>query len=405
MSDAAASGRMLPMLVALGLLYVMIMGSSFASLGVVLPHMIPSLGLSWTQAGSGFTVLALAAGLCSVLPGLLIRRLGARLAIGSGVTALVLAYAVLATCHDASGYFAGALLLGVGFALAGAVPALHLLGAAPAPQRPLMFGAYLGCGGVGGATWPGIVEGTIRLFGGWRDYWWFMAALMAVAGSIAIRLIAEPDDEQPAGDASPDSSLRAALRTPQFYAVGCAISATYLVSSTLNAFTMSYLRLHGVGLGIAVLTFSIQSAGHAAFPLLMGGIAGRVGVRALLTLGLLSQALGLVALAGSVSMPALVLFAIGVGGGYGTVMIGTTLAIDAYYGGTNFARIMGANQLFSIVSVVGPALAGWVADATGRFDTSFYGCAVVLLAIAAWSIRLRAPHRAPASVVLATSQA
>ncbi len=385
---------MLRMLAAMGLVYVIIMGSTFSSLGVVLPHMIAALHMNYAQAGSGFTVLALAAGLLSMLPAPLIRRLGGRGAVACGLASLILAYVTLATCRNVAGYFAGALLLGGGFALAGAVPALHLLGVWAERRRSLIFGAYLACGGLGGGLWPSIVEGAIKLFGDWRGYWWFMAALITVVGGIALTTIREQPAEERAQDALAGWTMGEALRTPQFYVVGCGISATYFVSSTVNAFTMSYLHLHGVGLGIAVLTFSIQSAGHAAFPLMMGGIAARIGVRALLVFGLVIQAVGMAVLASGWSVPALVVFAIGVGGGYGTMMIGTTLAIETFYGRAHFARIFGSNQLFSVISVVGPALAGWVADLTGRFDTSFLGCAALLLVAAGASATLRPPAKA-----------
>ena len=39
------SGMTLKMLIAVGMLYLIMMGSTFSSLGVVLPHMIQSLGL------------------------------------------------------------------------------------------------------------------------------------------------------------------------------------------------------------------------------------------------------------------------------------------------------------------------------------------------------------------------
>jgi len=382
------------MLAAMGLLYLIIMGSSFASLGVVLPHMIAALHMDYTQAGSGFTVLALAAGLLSMLPAQLIRRLGGRGAMAAGIAALISSYVVLALSRGVAGYFAGALLLGAGFALAGAVPALHLLGAWVERRRALIFGAYLACGGLGGAIWPSVVEGAIKVFGDWRGYWWFMAALASLVGAITLAAIREQPDADRTADEAEGWTLREALRTPQFFIVGCGIAATYFVSSTINAFTMTYLHLHGVGLGIGVFTFSVQSAGHAAFPLLMGGLAARVGVRALLVFGLVIQAIGMAVLAYGWSVPALVMFAIGVGGGYGTLMVATTLAIETYYGRAHFARIFGSNQLFCVISVVGPALTGWVADATGRFDTSFLGCAALLLAAAGAAATLRPPAKA-----------
>jgi len=350
--------------------------------------------MDFTQAGSGFTVLALAAGLLSMLPAPLIRRLGGRGAMAAGIAALISSYVVLALSRGVAGYFAGALLLGAGFALAGAVPALHLLGAWVERRRALIFGAYLACGGLGGAIWPSVVEGAIKVFGDWRGYWWFMAALASLVGAITLAAIREQPDADRTADEAEGWTLREALRTPQFFIVGCGIAATYFVSSTINAFTMTYLHVHGVGLGIGVFTFSVQSAGHAAFPLLMGGLAARVGVRALLVFGLVIQAIGMAVLAYGWSVPALVMFAIGVGGGYGTLMVATTLAIETYYGRAHFARIFGSNQLFCVISVVGPALTGWVADATGRFDTSFLGCAALLLAAAGAAATLRPPAKA-----------
>jgi OFA family oxalate/formate antiporter-like MFS transporter len=195
-------------------------------------------------------------------------------------------------------------------------------------------------------------------------------------------------------------SLIEALRTPQFYIIGCGIAATYLVATTVNAFTVSHLTMIGVAMTLALITFSIQSACHAAFPLLMGGIAERIGVRTLLVIGLAIQAIGMTALSVGSSPAALFVFAIGVGGGYGTIFLATTLSLQEYFGRRNYAQIFGANQLFTTISVVGPAIAGWVADKTGRFDISFAGCVVMLLAATAAAATLRRPER-PA--VLATT--
>jgi MFS family permease len=195
-------------------------------------------------------------------------------------------------------------------------------------------------------------------------------------------------------DAGADGwSLSEALRTPQFYVIGCCIAATYLVATTVNAFTVSHLTRIGVAMTVAVVTFSIQSACHAAFPLLMGGIAERVGVRALLVFGLAIQAIGMTALAAGSSLPVLVIFAIGVGGGYGTIFLATTVSLQEYFGRRNYAQIFGANQLFTTISVVGPVIAGWVADKTGRFDISFAGCVVMLLGAAIGAATLHRPER------------
>ena len=383
----------LRMLAATGGLYLIMMGSTFSSLGVVLPHMARALGMNWEQAGFGFTLLALAAGLSSLLPSLVIRRWNGRVALALGVLVMMLAYAVLAGCRSIAGYDLGAALLGIGFSLIGVVPGLHVLSGWERRRPALVYGAYLACGGLGGALWPSIVVAAIERLGDWRGYWWFMTVLMGAVGAASLAIIRENPIE-PGLDASDDGwTLGEALRTPQFYAVGCATAATYLIASTVNAFTVSYLSLIGVAQSVAVATFSIQSSCHAFFPLLMGGIAARVGVKALLVGGLAIQAAGMVALAFGSSPVALGFFAIGVGGGYGTIFLATTLALEDCYGRRHFAAVFGANQLFTTISVVGPAAVGWVADRTGRFDLSFIGCALLLLAAASGVATLRRPQR------------
>jgi MFS transporter, OFA family, oxalate/formate antiporter len=372
------------------------MGSTFSSLGVVIPHIIATLHLSFGQAGFGFTLLALAAGTSSMLPSVIIKQWSGRITLLLGVLTMMLAYATLAVSWSAAVYYLGALLLGIGFSLIGAVPALHILGGWEQRKRSLVFGAYLAFGGLGGLLWPSVVELAIAVLGDWRAYWWFMVGLMAVAGTISLLVVRENPNEDvhaESGDGTNGWTLAGALRTPQFYVIGCGIAATYLVATIVNAFTVSHLTMIGVAVTIALVTFSIQSACHAAFPLLMGGIAERVGVRALLVFGLAIQAIGMTALAVGSSLPVLIVFAIGVGGGYGTIFLATTLSLQEYFGRGNYAQIFGANQLFTTISVIGPAIAGWVADATGRFDISFGGCVVMLLAAAIGAATLRPPER------------
>lgn len=390
------SGRVLTLLIALGVLYMIMMGSTFSSLGVVLPHMISSLGMNWGQAGFGFTLLALAAGCSSVLPALLIRRIGGRLTLMLGVIDLMAAYADLAWCRSVLLYDLGALLLGLGFSLIGAVPALHILNGWERRRRGLAFGAYLAFGGLGGALWPFVVQSVIAILGDWRGYWWFMVGLIALAGLVCLAVIQDPpQNERDTGDlpVADGWTLAQALRTWQFYGVGCGIAATYLVASTVNAFTVSYLSLIGISSGVAVTSFAVQSFCHAAFPLLLGGVAERVGVKALLTFGLVIQVVGMLALAIGQPPALLILFAIGVGGGYGTVFLATTLTLQRYFGVTHYAEIFGANQLFTTISVVGPALVGGLADLTGRFDLSFAACALLLALAAAGASVLRPPAR------------
>lgn len=397
MTATATQGRstILPTLAALGLFHALIMGSTFSSLGVVLPFMLGDLGLDWTQAGAGFTWLALAAGFGSAAPAWTVSRLGARRTLLLGCLAMGVAYLGMNLARDGADYQVAAALLGLGFALMGAVPALHILASAKTDRPSLVFGAYLACGGLGGGLWPIIVDQTIAALGGWRPYWLAMIALLAVLTILGVILI--PGDADTAETAETaalnDWTLGEALRTRAFYLAGLGIAVTYLIASTVNAFAFSYLTLVGIEKTAALTAFGIQSAGHAAFPLILGEWGKRVPVERLLAVGLILQAAGMIALANASGPVSLALFALGVGGGYGTVFLGTTLAVRAYFGTRHYGAIFGANQLFTTVSVVGPVIIGLIADRTGRFDASFTGCALLLALTAGGILFMRAPAR------------
>jgi MFS family permease len=133
----------------------------------------------------------------------------------------------------------------------------------------------------------------------------------------------------------------------------------------------------------------------------MGGIAERIGARNLLVFGLAIQVVGMTALAAGKSVPLLMIFAIGVGGGYGTIFLATTYSLQTYFGHRNYAQIFGANQMFTTISVLGPVVIGWVADVTGRFDISWGACAALLAAATVAAATLKTPKPRPVLVPVA----
>ena len=86
------SATTLKMLSAVGVLYLIMMGSTFSSLGVVIPHIIATLRLNFGEAGFGFTLLALAAGTSSMLPSVIIKRWNGRITLLLGVLTMTSEY-------------------------------------------------------------------------------------------------------------------------------------------------------------------------------------------------------------------------------------------------------------------------------------------------------------------------
>jgi len=70
-------------------IYFTISAATFSSLGIVLPYMIKELSWSWSQAGTGFSLLALLVGLASALPAWTIRRFGIAATYGIGGAIMV----------------------------------------------------------------------------------------------------------------------------------------------------------------------------------------------------------------------------------------------------------------------------------------------------------------------------
>src|ERR1700742_2059348 len=140
-------------LAATSAVFFLITATTFSSLGVVLPAMIAELHWSWGAAGTGFSLLGVAAGIPAIIPSSLIRRFGVRTTLVAGSAAMAAAFASLALTHGLPLYFLGCLLMGLGFTLLATVPGTFLLARLFA-QPSFAFGLYFTVGGLGGVAGP-----------------------------------------------------------------------------------------------------------------------------------------------------------------------------------------------------------------------------------------------------------
>src|SRR5271154_3863212 len=77
-------------------IFLLITGATFSSLGIALPFMIKEMSWSWSQAGAGFSLLALTVGLASTVPAWTIRRFGVTATYGIGGGIMAAGFALLA---------------------------------------------------------------------------------------------------------------------------------------------------------------------------------------------------------------------------------------------------------------------------------------------------------------------
>lgn len=380
---------------ALSLLFFHITAATFTSLGVVLPTMVAELHWSWSEAGLGYTLLAVACGLASLAPAVIIRALGARVTLIVGGVVLSGGLYTFAVARTAEAYLIGAALAGVGFALAAVIPGTFVL--ARAFKRPaLPFGLYFTVGGLGGAAGPLLARlGVERA---WRGYWVQTAEVGLILALIAAAAIAPAwsKDTEDAGDEHSNVegfTLREALATPQFWIIAFAYTAYLLCGTTVNYASVEQLTDHGVLPAAAAALLAVENLLNAASRA-AGGLAGeRVAPKHLTLIGLACLALGAAALAVGRGPAAIGLYVLGAGFGYGLAFLASTVLLLTYFGRRRNLELFSLMCLISTAAAAGPWFAGLCKDHFGGFAPALWAFAGVALVAFAAVLSLKPPTR------------
>ncbi len=389
----------LVVLASLSLLYFLVSAGTFSSLGVVLPAMVGELGWNWTEAGLGFTFLGLACGLSSLVPMVLIRRIGVRRTLAVGTALLVIGFAGLAMTHSVAVYLAATLVIGVAFSLTTTVPGTHVL-AATFQRQSLALGTYFTMAALGGVAGPLIYIAVAGRTHDWRLYWWVFVAASVVLGALAAATSAPGADPRSAARTPPeqkgpgemisglaDWTVRRALATPQFYVIVFAYTMYLLINTTAHGLAVAHLTQRGISTAAAARMLSGEALIGAAVSI-GGGLAGeRVSAKTLLVVSLAALVIGMAALAVAHGPAMMLVYAVGVGIGYGLTFLAATVLLLRYFGRGANLELYSLMCLISTVAAIGPASAGWARDVLGSFQGVFLVCAgggLVMLVLAAF---------------------
>jgi OFA family oxalate/formate antiporter-like MFS transporter len=381
-------------------IYFTISAATFSSLGIVLPYMISELSWSWSQAGTGFSLLALLVGLASALPAWTIRRFGIAATYGIGGAIMVVGFGLLALTSGIYSYLVAAAMLGLGFALCAVVPAVYLLNGWMPDNRSAVIGAYFTVGGLGAVAGPLAANGFMAATHSWRLYWWSMAAVMLVLTLLALIFVKSPPvvAAAVAGDAHADAHgnrrdwrFREAIRTPQYWVISLSMTATLLCVLTTSSFAPAHMTALGISTGMAATVLSTNGAVGALSRYLGGALATRVDPKWLLVAGLFGEGIGMAALSVADNHLALGVFAVSEGFGFGMVLLATTVLLVNYFGPSENPEIYGTFNLITTLAMVGPYVGGLIKDIFGGFGGLFQGCAVCMLVIVALAVAMRPP--------------
>jgi len=393
---AECGGRAWLTLALMSALYFIITAATFGSLGMVLPAMVKELGWSWTGAGFGFSLLGFFCGITSAVPAALIRRFGVRATLLAGCVVMGLAFACLARTGGLLGYFAGASLAGLGFTLLDSVPATYLLSRLFA--RPsFAIGLFFTVGGLGGVAGPLLYTSVIDATGNWRSYWLVVGMLIALIGAIAAFAVDARSDVGAAAQGDPEISterwsFRDALQTPQFWTIAAAFVAFQFCGITASSVSVAHLTQHGVAAIVAGSMMSAEALVNSSARFAGGILTRFVSAKTLLSASLACLVVGMLALGVARDLPMMLVYAVGIGIGYGLTLFAATILLLDYFGRGPYLELFSAVNLISTVGAVAPTLAGLTRDRIGSFTPFFMGLAVLVTLVLLAVIMMRTPH-------------
>ena len=377
--------------------FFFITAATFSSLGVVLPHMIEDYSWSWSQAGTGFSLLALMVGLAGALPAWTIRRFGIKATYIMGSAVMACGFILIAAGTGLYRYWAGAGLLGVGFALCATVPGIHLINDWLPDRRSFAIGLYMTLGGLGAVAGPPVVTVIVSHTDSWRVHWWAMTAAILLLMLLAtgfIRNRASENGKAGNGDAPAqektsgkvyrtkiDWRYRDALRTPQYYVIVAALTLTLFCTLTMNSWAFTHLGMLGISTALATLALSADGLVNALSRALGGVLATRIDPKWLLVAALIGEMVGMLALSVADNPAALFIFAVGEGFGFGVCFLATALLLLNYFGEKNNPELLGTMNFLTTAAMIGPVLAGYMAGKAGGFSMVFQLNAALLLIV------------------------
>jgi len=360
---------------------------------VLLPSLREDLLSSYGAAGFIGTLNVASYLVGSIVVMVLSMRIAGHRLMALGLTMTTIALVILATAQSVTQLAIGMAVAGLGGAGVW-VPAPGVATTLfPLERRGVASGASGAGIGVCMLIASQLARVAPRWWGdeSWREVWWVMAAITALA-VIAVWTLLRP----PPAPASPEPPTFDALRSvPRWPAIASAYACFGLAYVLYVSYLVAGIQEDaGFSRGHAANVFGIMAATTIIGGPLLGQLSDRLGRRVTLIAGFAAAALG----SASVLTDAEPWVALGAVV-FGLAFSGLVSVIAAYIGDHSaahqFAAAFGALTVaFAIAQAGGPYLGGWLRDRSGDFVGVFTVATVVWVigAICCWFlVRDRSP--------------
>ncbi len=307
--------------------------------------------------------------------GLLVDRMGARRVLTFALAWVAAGNLAIAFSGSYWQLLAWKVFIGLGTGTCFVAGARYLHDALSAPRLSLGQGLYggsilLGSGFVIFAV-PRVSEGW-----GWRGA--FLVSAAVAAGAWILWMLAAPPAPQVE---RARGSFRSLLRTAQLWLLGLMQMASFglaiVVGTWITALLGSEFRMPAAKAGLAGSFVLLLGIGMRP---LGGVLRRRVGIRLLLAVSFLMNALGCFGLASGGRSLSLAVIAVGlIGTGCGLPYAALFTRAGALVPGRAGAAMGLVNMLGIVMILVGAPLAGRLADWSGSFRSSFFALAIFSL--------------------------
>lgn len=268
----------------------------------------------------------------------------------------------------------------------GQVPVLLVVTRWFEKKRGLAIGIVATATSAGGAIFPLVLRPLLA-----EGDWHTAARLLSVLALLMLALpilfvIRERPDKPVAHVAVTDSSvhqgptLSEALRSPVFYLLAFATGGIWFITSGMVQHQSILLSLElGLDSGTVPLVISVYFWGAVAGKLLLGWLADRIDRNIVMLIGILSVALGLIALRLG-GQQAVYMYAICFGVGFGGTFAMIQVLIAHYFAGASYGKIL---AVLTTVDVLAGGVSITLLGSWQRMFGSYMPVLGILLGIAA----------------------
>jgi MFS family permease len=365
-----------------GLMGCVAMGAMF-SLAIFLAPIAEATGWSHAGISSAMTVNFIVMGIGSFFWGAASDRFGARVVvlIGSLILGLALVLASRVETLIAFQLVYGC-LVGLS-ASAFFAPMMSVTMAWFEKNRGLAVSLVSAGMGMAPMTVSPIARWLITDYGDWRfamlvigiGAWVILVPTAMLVRNPPVAAAGAAPETEAEGAGMPLSTV---FRSPQFLVLGFTFFACCAAHSGPIFHMVSYAMTCGVAPMAAVTIYSVEGAAGLGGRILYGLLADRVGVKPVLIIGLLIQAVVIAAYTLASDLSHFYMLAIIFGGTYGGVMPLYAVLAREYFGPKILGTVLGAASMLSSIGMAfGPLAGGWAFDAFNNYNGLFLGSALV----------------------------